>query len=153
MAVTDPQNPRDYDARRQLNEAHRANSMGDAISRSSQSADGTYAVGVGLAIGLFLLAFVYTYPLREAWLNAVVNMAYLAAIGVATVVYVRRRRASSLGWRKLFYAGFVLSIVSNAAGAVIAHASPGLVTPLFWLPYAAFVAAPLVIIGLLRSLR
>ncbi|MHB1172372.1 MAG: hypothetical protein ACYCZY_07720 [Lacisediminihabitans sp.] len=137
-------------ARDQLDAAASGSRDGEVISRSAERMGGAYASIIGVLIGAFLLGVVYVFPTRIPWLVVLVTLAYGGGLGVASLWYIRRRRATGRGWARRYRIGFVVSIVLYAVGIAVSVSTESH-DPRFWIPYAVATALPLIAAGLVRG--
>jgi hypothetical protein len=107
---------------------------------------------MGILVALYLLVVVYVYPQRDAWLNTVATVAFVACIVGTVRWHERQRRASSRGWSKRYSVAFALTLGLYGAGIALLG-----MTDIrgwwLWLPYAVLTALPLATAGLWRGAK
>ena len=121
---------------------------GQHMARTAAANERAFAIGLAVLIASLLLAIEFVFPARN--LALMVGAVAVYGIGVLTLVlwYQRRRKASRPRWSKRYGAGFALTMAFYAVGVAIGIADqPDSLA--FWIAYATFTAAPLVIAALL----
>jgi hypothetical protein len=138
--------------RDQLQAAEAGGGGGERLSRSAARFGGRHALIMGILVALYLLVVVYVYPQRDAWLNTVATVAFVASIVGTVRWHERQRRASSLGWSKRYSVAFALSLGLYGAGIALLGMTD-IRDWWLWLPYAVLTALPLATAGLWRGAR
>jgi phosphatidylglycerophosphate synthase len=138
--------------RDQLQAAESGGGGGERLSRSAALFGRRYALLMGTLVALYLLVVVYVYPQRNAWLNVVATVAFVACMVGTVRWHERRRRASSRGWTKRYSIAFALTLGLYGVGVALLGTTDNRAWWL-WLPYAVLTALPLATAGLWRGAK